>query len=102
VATTDKHDRDLARACLLGGAVGDALGAPIEFLKLSEIRAQFGPEGISDFVAGQWPAGSITDDTQKTLFTAEGLIRGEVRWSQRGVSHRPAGPDVAAAALRRR
>ena len=30
------------RGCLLGGAVGDALGAPVEFMDLAEIRARFG------------------------------------------------------------
>jgi len=33
---------DRARSCLIGGAVGDALGAPIEFLSLVEIRSCFG------------------------------------------------------------
>jgi hypothetical protein len=32
--------------CLLGGAVGDALGAPVEFMKRSEINRRFGPSGI--------------------------------------------------------
>ena len=27
--------------CLVGGAVGDALGAPVEFMRLSEITAEF-------------------------------------------------------------
>lgn len=31
---------------LLGGAVGDALGAPIEFLSIAEIRRRFGPDGL--------------------------------------------------------
>lgn len=61
--------------CLLGGEVGDAHGAAVEFLPLATIRAQFGPRGIQ----GQAPAygrlGAITDDTQLTLFTAEELIR---------------------------
>ena len=37
------------RGCLVGGAVGDALGAPVEFLSLPEIIRQFGPAGIRDF-----------------------------------------------------
>ena len=63
------------RGCLLGGAVGDALGAPVEFAELAEIRRRFGPDGVTRMVPGDWPAGSITDDTQMTLFTAEGIIR---------------------------
>jgi ADP-ribosylglycohydrolase len=33
--------------------------------------------------------GLITDDTQMTLFTVEGLIRAQVRWMERGVCHPP-------------
>lgn len=69
----DREKRILG--CLLGGAIGDALGAPIEFASLNEIRATHGPAGVTGFVAGPGPLGSITDDTQMTLFTAEGLIR---------------------------
>lgn len=57
--------------CLLGGAVGDALGAPIEFDRLEKIRARFGERGLHDFVGD---TGLVTDDTQMTLFTAEGLL----------------------------
>jgi ADP-ribosylglycohydrolase len=66
--------RDRIRGCLLGGAVGDALGAPIEGASLAEIRARFGPEGVRDFAPGRVRPGAITDDTQMTLFTAEGLV----------------------------
>lgn len=58
-------DEDRFLGCILAGAVGDALGAPIEFLSIDAIR--------------QRPAeydGLITDDTQMTMFTLEGLIRG--------------------------
>jgi ADP-ribosylglycohydrolase len=63
---------DQIRGCLLGGAVGDALGADIEFMWLNEIRNEYGPEGVMDYTAGQH--GAFTDDTQLTLFTAEGLL----------------------------
>ena len=67
--------RERIRGCLLGGAIGDALGAPIEFDSLMAIRAAHGPAGITSFVRAHWPPGTITDDTQMTLFTAEGLLR---------------------------
>ncbi|WP_373059891.1 ADP-ribosylglycohydrolase family protein [Gemmatimonas sp.] len=35
--------------CLLGGALGDALGGPIEFLTLAQIRAHYGAKGIEQF-----------------------------------------------------
>jgi ADP-ribosylglycohydrolase len=66
------------RGCLLGGGVGDALGAPVEFMSLSEIREQFGRIGITEFTTAFDRKGAITDDTQMTLFTAEGLLRAYV------------------------
>jgi ADP-ribosylglycohydrolase len=54
--------------------VGDALGAPIEFASLGEIRARFGAEGLLEPAPAFGRLGAITDDTQMTLFTAEGLI----------------------------
>ena len=72
--------------CLLGGAVGDALGAPVEFLSMAEIRRQFGKEGLRDYAPAYGRLGAITDDTQMTLFTAEGLIRAWVRGLTKGIS----------------
>jgi len=69
--------RDRYRGCLLGGGVGDALGAGIEFLSLGEIRQRYGPAGVTGYVPAYGRAGAITDDTQMTLFTAEGLLRGQ-------------------------
>lgn len=69
--------------CLLGGAIGDALGAGVEFSGLDEIRRRFGPAGITGYVDGR---GAITDDTQMTLFTAEGVIRSQHRLSEPGIT----------------
>jgi ADP-ribosylglycohydrolase len=81
---------DRVRGCVIGGAVGDALGANVEFMSDGEIRRRFGPAGVRDFVGGSYPAGSITDDTQMTLFTAEGFIRALARYRDRGICHPPA------------
>lgn len=81
--------RDRVRGCLLGGALGDALGAGIEFLGLEEIRARFGPAGVTGLTGGYGVLAPITDDTQLTLFTAEGLIRASVRGRSRGICHPP-------------
>jgi O-acetyl-ADP-ribose deacetylase (regulator of RNase III)/ADP-ribosylglycohydrolase len=62
-------------ACMLAGAAGDALGAPIEFDSLEEIRARFGPSGVRGYLELGEGRGKFTDDTQMTLFTAEGLLR---------------------------
>lgn len=63
--------------CLLGGAVGDALGAPVEFLSMEEIRRRYGDAGITGYVEFWSGQGAFTDDTQMTLFTAEGLVLAE-------------------------
>ncbi|GAA3238292.1 hypothetical protein GCM10020256_58490 [Streptomyces thermocoprophilus] len=62
--------RERARGALLGLAVGDALGAPAENLKPSEIRARWGR--ITGYVTDR-PAG--TDDTEYTVFSGLLLAR---------------------------
>ena len=65
---------DRLLGCLLGGALGDAFGYAVEFDSLEAIRRRFGPEGIREpvFHAGRLV---VSDDTQMTLFTLEGLLR---------------------------
>ena len=75
----------LLHASLLGGAMGDSLGADIEFMSLGDIRRRF-PGGITDLPPHQGLRGAITDDTQMTLFTAEGLIRGILRFMAKGIA----------------
>lgn len=72
---TDNTISSRMLGCFLGGAVGDALGAPIEFLTLDGIRETFGEQGLTDYASAFGYPGAITDDTQMSLFTAEGLIR---------------------------
>ncbi len=77
--------RARVRGCLLGGALGDALGAPLEFMTLAEIRDRFGGAGLTAPAEAYGRVGAITDDTQMTLFTTEGLIRAWVRGKERGI-----------------
>ena len=59
------------RGCLLGGAVWDALGNPVEFLSLGAIRLTYGERGVTGLVAdAEGVVWRVTDDTQMTLFTA--------------------------------
>jgi len=65
--------------CLVGGGLGDALAFPIEFMHMAQIEEAFGPDGVRGFFDWNYYEGSargcFTDDTQMTLFTADGLIR---------------------------
>jgi ADP-ribosylglycohydrolase len=77
---TEQQDfRSRVRGTLLGVAVGDALGAPVDALGLAGIREVFGAEGIGDLVAAFGRRGAITHLTQLTLFSVDGLIRAQVR-----------------------
>lgn len=67
---------------LLGGAVGDALGGPVEFMRIEEIHRRFGPAGVVGYPESE---GAFTDDTQMTLWTAEGLVRARQRQHQLGL-----------------
>ena len=71
--------------CILGGAIGDALGAPVEFMSIDQIRATYGEQGVADYNEAYSLKGAFTDDTQMTLFTAEGILRGIVRRIERGI-----------------
>lgn len=66
------------RGCLLGGAVGDALGYAVEFRNEQELFQRYGQRGITEYelVGGVAP---ISDDTQMTLFTANGLLLASAR-----------------------
>lgn len=67
--------QDKFRGSLAGGAIGDALGYEVEFLRLKAIRKRFGNQGITRYVTHNGIA-EFSDDTQMTLFTLEGLLNG--------------------------
>ncbi len=67
-------EKDKILGCIVGGAVGDALGYPIEFNMYSDIVCHFGSFGVTDYVYSQ---GLISDDTQMVLFTIDGLLKDE-------------------------
>ena len=60
-------------ACLLGGAIGDALGYRVEFDSLASIRRKHGEQGLR--LANAGGVLEVSDDTQMSLFTLEGQLR---------------------------
>ena len=77
--------RDRIRGSLIGGAAGDALGYPVEFMSRKQILAQYGSKGITAFDLASNGKAVISDDTQMTLFTANGLLFGVTRFCTHGI-----------------
>ncbi len=71
---------DRAIGSYLGLAIGDALGATVEFMTPKEIRQQFGIH--ADITGGGWlrlKAGHVTDDTTMSLALGQAILKhGEV------------------------
>lgn len=66
---------DKIRGSLVGGAIGDALGYPVEFLSYEMILSRYGTEGITCFATDMGGGKAlVSDDTQMTLFTACGIL----------------------------
>lgn len=73
VTRTQAHNRALG--AYLGFAVGDALGATVEFMTPGEIQHSYGMH--RDIVGGGWlklKPGQITDDTQMSMVLGQALI----------------------------
>lgn len=83
---------DSIRGCLFGGAAGDALGYAVEFVEDYAIFERYGAEGITEYALDKSTGKAlISDDTQMTLFTANGLLVGDTRGCMRGIQDRPRG-----------
>ena len=68
--------RDRFVGCLIGLALGDALGAPLEFMPRAEIAANYGE--VRELLGGGWlnvEPGEYTDDTQLALAITESIVR---------------------------
>jgi ADP-ribosylglycohydrolase len=64
-------DLNKAKGMMYGLAIGDALGYPVEFMTLDQIKGKYGPHGIRDL-----PNPAIfSDDTQMTIAVAEALVQ---------------------------
>lgn len=87
----DKAKRvpDSIRGCLMAGAAGDALGYEVEFMSRRSILSRFGENGITKFALDSNGKALISDDTQMTLFTANGMLMGLTRGYMRGIGGRP-------------
>lgn len=88
--------KDRCRGCLMAGAVGDALGYPVEFYDYRRIIGIYGNRGITQFALSPEGKALVSDDTQMTLFTANGILMGITRGCMHGVGGYP--PDYVGGA----
>lgn len=87
-----EKDLDKIRGSMFGGAVGDALGYAVEFLSEEAIFGKYGKNGITEFELDPLTGKAlISDDTQMTLFTANGILIGNTRGCMRGIEGDPHG-----------
>ena len=70
-----RKDVNKFRGCLVGGAVGDALGYPVEFKSIDEIKAAHGDAGITKYQCEGGEA-LVSYNTQMAMFAAEGIMFG--------------------------
>lgn len=76
---------DKYRGCLIGGAAGDALGYPVEFASERKIFSHYGKPGIRAYELDTKGIARFSDDTQMTLYTANGLLFATTRGATRGI-----------------
>ena len=81
--------RDCIRGSLMAGAAGDALGYPVEFMSRKSILSRYGTNGITRFETDKNGKALVSDDTQMTLFTANGMLMGLTRGYMRGIGGEP-------------
>ncbi len=81
--------KDCIRGSLMAGAAGDALGYPVEFMSRNAILARYGDRGITEFKLDSDGKALVSDDTQMTLFTANGMLMGLTRGYMRGIGGDP-------------
>lgn len=82
--------KDCIRGSLMAGAAGDALGYPVEFMNRRAILRRYGERGITQFEIDKRSGRAlVSDDTQMTLFTANGMLMGVTRGCMRGIGGQP-------------
>lgn len=87
ILTRDPNEvRERARDAFIGMAVGDALGATVEFMTASEIAAKYGV--FKEMIGGGWlrlKPGQVTDDTEMALCIARAVVKNQ-SWSREAIA----------------
>jgi ADP-ribosyl-[dinitrogen reductase] hydrolase len=87
ILTIDQSElKERARAAFIGMAVGDALGATVEFMTTPEIAAKYGI--FKEITGGGWlrlKPGQVTDDTEMALCIARAVAKNQ-GWSREAIA----------------
>ena len=69
------------KSVMIGHAVGDALGVPVEFASREELDGNpvFDMEGFGTY---PYPAGTWSDDTSMSLAALDSLVKGSIDWEE--------------------
>ncbi|MFC7342176.1 ADP-ribosylglycohydrolase family protein [Saccharopolyspora griseoalba] len=70
--------RDRFRGAVLGGAIGEALGAQVAADSWAEIQDRHGPGGLTDYIPAGFPSGRLGSEAQLLLFCVEGTLRANI------------------------
>lgn len=66
---------------MIGHAVGDALGVPVEFASREEVDAN-PVKDMEGFGTYPYPAGTWSDDTSMSVAALDSLAKGEIDWDE--------------------
>lgn len=78
--------KDRFIGCILGGAIGDAMGYAVEGLAPLELEQYFEDGKITEpYINEETGKMLISDDTQMTLFTMDGMMWAYIRCNSRGI-----------------
>jgi ADP-ribosylglycohydrolase len=78
---------DKIYGCLLGGLIGDAMGAPTEGKTFEQIQERFGPGGVTDFEGVGTDDTAIREQLIDAIFKAGGDVTCD-HFAQSFIDHR--------------
>lgn len=86
ISFNSRHNLGNYKGCILGGALGDAFGAPLEKLSIPDIKHKFKGD-LMYMLKSKDGVAEITDDTQMTLFTMDGLLNAFAKYKESSIEY---------------
>ena len=81
-----KDNKAFFRGCLMGGAIGDAMGYTRDYMSADQVVDRYGRQGLCDLQRNSSShLALISDNTQLTCFTVDGLLWADTRAKKKGI-----------------